>query len=396
MAQDIRVGRIILVIALVIALRVLAVSLILPVFSPYGLTLTDSVLLVGIALGGYGLTMAIMQIPMGIMSDRWGRRPLLLAGLSVFVIGSVVAGLAEPIGEMVGVDAIWILIVGRLVEGVGAVSSVGTALLTDVVPEERRTFALAIAGIGAGTAFLVGVSIGPVLEPLIGVPGLFLLAAALGAVLLISLVFVIPSGLKPEHSEEVGLRSVFFDKRALRLNVAGFAMNFTLIATMFALPLVAADSMGAETYRWTLIVMVLVGGVLAIGASRGADKAGRVRMFSAVSALLIGLGAAALLTFDMLWLYILVGVLYFGGHAGQSASLPSLIGALFPGNRRGAAMGALNTWLYFGSFVGGTVAALLFEVDALLPLILAGLGLVVSVTVLTIGRVPSRKAARTP
>lgn len=385
-----RYGRTILIVALIIAVRVLGISAILPVFTPYGLTLTQDALLVGIALSGYGLTMAIMQIPMGSLSDRFGRKPLLLAGLAVFITGNLLAWGAEPIAEATGYAAIHVLIAARLIEGLGAVSSVATALLTDAVPEERRTFSLAIAGIGAGVSFLLGVSLGPLVAAAIGVPGLFLATAILGAGLFVAVLLL---RVKPIAQEEgtpaephhgVSVARTLFDPRGLRIDLAGFTMNLTLIAVMFALPIVALGDASAGTagfldetqYRWTLIVMVLTGGILIMGATRAADKRGAVRTMSIMAALLIGVGALGLLTFQTLWLYILLGILYFGGHAGQSASLPSLVGRFFPSARRGAAMGAMNTWTYLGSFAGGPLAAVLFARGAgVLGGVLLGLAL---------------------
>lgn len=361
---SVRPGAVIGLVAAIIAVRVLGLSAILPVFTPYGETLSDSSLLVGLALSAYGLTMALMQIPLGAWSDRIGRRPVMFLGLSVFVVGNLVAWRAEDIAAWMDWSPIWVLIVARLVEGLGAVSSVGTALLTDVVPEARRTSSLAIAGIGAGVSFLVGVSAGPFVADAVGVPGLFLITAILGLLLLPFILLVAPKGVtaSPDVARP-GIAAALSDVRLLRIDVAGFVMNLTLVAVMYALPVLALGGdtprLSDSAYRWSLVGMVITGGVLMMGLIRRMESKGRVQQAAAFSATGIGIGALGLLGVSSFWPYVVLGVLYFGSHAGQSASLPSLVGRVVSARRRGAAMGALNTWTFMGSFVGGPLGALL-------------------------------------
>lgn len=383
--RPIRTGPVVLIVGLLIALRVLGISALMPVLSPYGFTLSDDAVLVGLAFGGYGLTMALMQLPMGALSDRIGRRRTIVLGLGLYITGNIIAWQADTIE--------W-LIVGRLVEGVGAISSVALALLADVVPEERRTMSIAVAGIGAGLAFLLGVSLGPLIALAIGVPGIFLASAIAGALAIGGVLTILPSdaALPAKAPADRSIAHTLFERRALSADLAGFVMNTTLTATMFALPLLLVGGAGAEgdwtegAYRRLLLVSVLIGGILSIGAARAADKRGAVPQTATLAALLIGGGSATLLLVEAPWMLYLLATLYFAGHGAQSAALPSLLGSLVGPARRGAAMGGYNAWTFFGSFVGGMLGAALYARGVLLPVVLLGLGLVAFVALAGAGR----------
>lgn len=394
--KPVRVGAALGVVAALIATRVIGISALMPVFSPYGLSLTSNALLVGLAFGGYGLTMAIMQLPMGMVSDRIGRRRTIVFGMLLYIGGNIMAWWAPTIE---------LLIVARLIEGVGAVSSVAMALLTDVLPESRRTLGLAVAGIGAGVGFLLGVSLGPLVAGAIGVPGLFLASAVMGGLVLVGVAVVLPADTPTGRATSTTrVWDALRERRALAADFSGFSMNAALTATMFALPLVlvgdATDQLTESGYRRLLLISVLIGGILSMGAARAADKRGKVAATATFSAVLIGLGAAALVVGDWLPLYV-VAIVYFGAHGAQSASLPSLIGATVDPARRGAAMGGYNAWAYLGSFVGGIVGSSLYANPPWLPIVLAASGFIAATAlVLSLrGRAtatPQSPAAPTP
>lgn len=372
-AEGRRYGPVLLLVAGLVGVRVLGVSMLLPVLSPYGFTLTDSRLLVGLAFGGYGLTMAIMQVPMGSLSDRFGRRPLLLAGLGLFVVGNLVAGTAGSI-EM--------LVLGRLIEGAGAISAVALALATDTLPEKKRTLGLAIAGIAAGSSFLLGVAFGPLVASVIGVPGIFYAMALLGLFMMGIVFFVAPGGAPATPELRVPIRTTLKDPRGLSLDAGAFALYLTLTATLFALPLLWTGGpegpegpISESAYRNLLLIAVLVGGVLSLGLARQADKRGIVQGVAVGSFVVLGLGALGLLALPVeptpLFVLGAVAALYFAGHGALSAALPSLVGKHFTAGARGAAMGTLATAQYLGSFTGGIVGALLWSQQQILGLLVA-------------------------
>jgi predicted MFS family arabinose efflux permease len=373
----VRVAPIVALVAALVGQRVLSVSALLPVLSPYGFTLTDSALLVGIAFGGYGLTMALMQIPMGTLSDRFGRRPLLLVGLLLFILGTFIAGTARSIE---------ILILGRLIEGTGAISAVAMALATDVLPEERRTLGLAIAGIAAGGSFLLGVAIGPLLASLVGVPGIFLILSATGVLLLIVVLIIVPGGTPENAGPRVPVWTTLRDPRGISLDAGSFALYLSLTATLFALPLLwvgfedTPGPLAEGTYRNLLMISVLLGGTTALGLARQADKRGIVQGVAVGSFVVLGLAAFGLLSLPIdPTPLLLIGVIlafYFAGHGALSAALPSLVGKHFTAGARGAAMGGLATSQYLGSFTGGMIGALLWTRSQVLAIVVLSITLV--------------------
>src|SRR5688572_506807 len=230
--------------------RVFAFSLVLPGFRDFGATLTDSGFLVGLALGAYGLTMAVAQLANGWLSDHVGRRPVLLAGSLLFVVGSAWAAVAPSIGQ---------LLAARLVQGLGGVSSVAMAAVGETVPEERRTTAMALVGVPAGLGFFLGFVLGPVGEGLVGFRGLFWATAALGAVAALPMALrALPprSPAPPPAPARVGLP-------VLSLALAGFTANFAMTEVAFFLPDVRNEVLG----------LVLLGALVVMGAaSRAADR----------------------------------------------------------------------------------------------------------------------------
>ncbi len=368
-----RYGPVLLLVAGLVGLRVLGVSMLLPVLSPYGFALTDSRFLVGLAFGGYGLTMAIMQVPMGSLSDRFGRRPLLLLGLTLFVVGNLVAGFAPSIE---------VLILGRLIEGAGAISAVALALATDTLPEGKRTLGLAIAGIAAGSSFLLGVAFGPLVASAIGVPGIFFAMAILGFLMMGVVVFLAPGGAPGATESRVPVRSTLKDPRGLSLDGGAFALYLTLTATLFALPLLWVGQpdgpdgpLSQGAYRNLLLIAVLVGGVVSLGLARQADKRGIVQAVAVGSFVVLGVGALGLLALPVeptpLFVLGALAAFYFAAHGALSAALPSLVGKHFSAGSRGAAMGGLATAQYLGSFTGGIIGALLWSQELVLGVLVA-------------------------
>ena len=315
--------------------RVFAFSLVLPGFRDFGATLTDSDLLVGIALGAYGLTMAFAQLANGWLSDRVGRRPVLLLGGALFVAGSAWAAVAPSIGTLVA---------ARLLQGLGGVSSVAMAAVGETVPAERRTSAMALIGIPAGLGFFLGFVLGPPLADLVGFRGLFWAMAALGVVA------TLPMALRPLPAP---LPALAAPRRiglpVLALALAGFTANLGLTAVAFFLP----------EMRNGLLAAILAGALVAMGlASRAADRRGATWQPVVASLGVLALGAP---------LFVLSGgglgraavaaggLLFFAAHATLSAVLPSQVSRL-AGRSGGRGHGVQLVVAYLGSAAGGALA----------------------------------------
>lgn len=320
--------------------RVFAFSLVLPGFRGFGATLTGSDLLVGIALGAYGLTMAVAQLANGWLSDRVGRRPVLLLGGLLFVAGSAWAAVAGSIEA---------LIAARLVQGLGGVSSVAMAAVGETVPAERRTSAMALIGIPAGLGFFLGFVLGPIGEEAIGFRGLFWAMAVLGVAATVPLALRrLPEPLPAlPAAGRIGLP-------VLALALAGFTANLGMTAVAFFLP----------DLRNEVLAAILVGALAAMGlASRAADRRGMTWQPVVAGLGVLALGAPLFVLgpsgdgdgTSAGWAMVAGGLLFFAAHATLSAVLPSQVSRL-AGRSGGRGHGVQLVVAYLGSAAGGALA----------------------------------------
>ena len=345
----------------IFGLRMLGMFLILPVFALYAKTLPggEDHTLVGLALGIYGLTQAILMIPFGMASDRLGRKPVIIAGLVIFALGSFMAAWADT---LMGVLA------GRALQGAGAVSAAVTALLADLTREEKRTQAMAMIGSTIGLSFAFSLAAGPAIYRWIGVPGMFALTGVLSLAAILVLKFVTPEpGKTTFHSDAEAnparLKDVLRHPELLRLDWGIFALHAAQMALFVVVPfaLVQAGGMPAETH-WQVYLPVLVGSlVLMVPAIIYGEKRGELkRVFVAAIALMLAAQLGLALGMERFW--VLVGALfaYFIAFNVLEASLPSLISKIAPPEAKGTAMGVYNTaqalGLFFGGFAGGWLA----------------------------------------
>lgn len=352
------------ILAFVSATRVLGLSLVVPVFPLHGATLTSSFFLVAVAFGAYAVSMALFQIPFGILSDRWGRKRAILAGLAVSAVGTVACAFANDV---------WTLALARLVAGAGAVSGVAFALIGEIFPPERRTQAMAIAGISTGLAFPIGLLAGSVLAPALGARGLFLANAWL-VVVAIAIALSLPEN-RPSAREpwRATLRALASPAQR-RLNLNGFALNFFRDAVLFTAPLVVLRFAPAEAQWRYLGPAILIGG-LAMGASARLADRGHARAIVLASLVALAAGGIALLHATDAVAFVVLGSVFFAGHASLSATLPSLVQRAAPEAHRGAAQGALQLSQYVGLAAGAFAAGAWFPgrgLDLALALVAAG------------------------
>lgn len=335
--------------------RMLGLFMILPVFTLYGYELKGHTpFLIGLAIGIYGLTQAILQIPFGMLSDRVGRKPVIYAGLLIFVLGSAIAAMSH---------SIYGVILGRALQGAGAISSTVMALAADLTRDEHRTKIMGTIGLSIGFAFSIGIIAGPILNEWVGVAGIFWLTAVLGFAAIAIAAWVVP---KPEHSHlhrdtEVVLGSfgeVLRNGQLLRLDFGIFTMQFVLTANFVILPVVLAKMTGLpSSEQWAVYLPVmLIAFMIMLPFVIIAEKRRKMKPIFVSS---IG----ALVLCELLYLFsdhslieiIAVMLIFFTAFNTLEATLPSLVAKYAPPTRKGTAMGAYSTSQFFGIFAGGTL-----------------------------------------
>ncbi len=335
--------------ASIFALRMLGLFLILPVFAVYAKTLPggDNLALVGFALGAYGLTQAVFQIPFGIASDLWGRKLVIVIGLLIFALGSFVAAWAP--------DMQWI-IVGRILQGMGAISAAVTALAADLTREEHRTKVMAMIGSSIGLVFALSLVGAPLLYGWIGMHGLFIMTGvlALGAIGL--LLKAVPPAPAPHGHEKLPLRRVVFDADLMRLNLGIFVLHMVQMAMFVVLPHALVDHGGLEVAaHWKVYLpAVLVSFAIMVPAIIAAERKDKMRpIFRAAIALLVVVQLGLLFFGQSLWTLALWLLLFFVAFNILEATLPSLVSRTAPPAAKGAALGVYNTTQAIGLFIGG-------------------------------------------
>lgn len=335
------------IVAIIAMLRMFGLFSLLPVLSLYAAGLEGQTpLLVGLAVGAYGLTQAGLQIPLGALSDRVGRVPVIVGGLAVFAIGSIVAALG---------DDIWSVIVGRLLQGAGAISATLTALIADATREQYRTRSMAVMGIGIGLSFMVALIVGPLLGARFGVPALFWIAAGLAVVAAV-LLRGLPEGIVPPKAQNWSLKPAF---RAdlLRLDFYVFLLHAILTASFVALPFLLTTRLGMPvTSHWQMyvgaLVVSLVGTIPLIMSDEHQGKTRTVGI--AVTLVLAGQVMLAFGSFGIAPVFLSLAV-FFAGFNFLEAGLPARLSTLADGAVRGASLGVFSSAQFLGAFVGGLI-----------------------------------------
>jgi len=346
--------------ASIYGLRMLGMFLILPIFAIYASTLPGkpSSFMVGLALGAYGLTQALLQLPFGMASDKYGRKPMIYLGLGIFAIGSMVAALAMNIEG---------IIIGRALQGAGAVSAVVTALVADLTRDEHRTKAMATIGGTIGIAFAVSLVGGPILNEWIGVPGIFALTGilTLGAIAVVK--FLVPDPVHSHYHSDASaapakLKDVLKNTQLLRLNYGIFALHAAQMAMFVVVPFAIVQSSGMhENEHWKIYLpVVLAAFVLMVPAIIYAEKQSKMKQVF-VAAIAVMLLAQVMFAFSIhhFWGIVASLLMYFIAFNTLEASLPSMISKIAPAAAKGTAMGVYNTSQSLGIFVGGALGGYL-------------------------------------
>ncbi len=336
------------------SLRMLGLFLILPVFALYAEGLPEvTPLLVGLAIGAYGLTQALLQIPFGMLSDRIGRKPVLIGGLLIFAVGSAVAASA---------DTIYGIILGRALQGSGAIAAVIMALAADLSREQRRLRIMAFIGISIGVAFAAAMVMGPIINHWIGVPGIFWLTSILALVGVAIVIFVVPtpqeSHLHRDAEADPGqIGKVVREPELLRLDYGILTLHMSLTAMFLAYPLALRD-LGIESgHHWMVYLPVMLLSMFAmVPFIIIAESRRRMRPVFIGAVLALGTASLILFEFDATLAGLLIGLfVFFTAFNLLEASLPSLVAKVAPGERKGTAMGVYSSSQFLGAFLGGAL-----------------------------------------
>tara|TARA_R110000823_G_scaffold295738_2_gene415526 strand:+ start:9408 stop:10598 length:1191 start_codon:yes stop_codon:yes gene_type:complete len=362
--------------ALLYAFRMLGLFMVLPLLALYADDMPGATTaLIGLALGIYGLTQAALQIPFGWLSDRIGRKPVIIAGLLMFALGSVVAALAE---------SVWGIILGRTLQGAGAIASTVMALVADLTSPAQRTKAMALVGISIGLSFAVALVLGPLVASFGGLPAVFWFTALLAASGIAVLLFLVPTPkVNVAAQQETGLRAgmlskSFFDGTLARLNFGVFCLHFTLMAAFLLIPSwLELDAGVSRESHWMVYLPVLLLSLIGMvplmsfaergGRPRAAFLIGIVVLLSAVG--VMGMVHAGATFYIGLWLFF-VGFNYL------EATLPSLVSKTAFSDSKGTAMGVYSTCQFLGAFAGGAAGGWLLQHMGEAALVLACLLLV--------------------
>lgn len=350
-----------LALALIFFLRMFGLFLILPVFALYAETLPDATpTLIGVALGTYGLTQAVFQVPFGMLSDRIGRKKVIVAGLLIFSLGSIIAGAAGTIR---------MIIIGRALQGTGAIASAIMALAADLTRSNQRSKAMALIGISIGGAFALSFIIGPILNPLIGVPGLFYIGAGLAVIAIAVLIMLVPSAGLPITSDRsqnirASLAAVTADRKLLLLYASIFTLHMLLMANFVVVPLTLRDAAGIDAaHHWHIYLPVLVmSAVLMFPCLIAGEKFRRVNQMLAAAIVLMLMAQYGFMHWHRTALQIgLVMLFFFLSFNYLEATLPSLISKSAPPEHKGTALGIFSTCQFIGIFTGGVVGGYLYD-----------------------------------
>jgi MFS family permease len=369
-SQELRAGA---SLAGIFGLRMLGLFLILPVFAVHAPKLTggDNQMLVGAALGAYGLAQAFLQVPFGMASDRLGRKPVIVAGLVIFALGSFFAASATDI---------WMAIAGRTLQGAGAISSVVVALAADLTREQHRTKTMAMIGAMIGFSFALSLVAAPALYRVIGMGGLFVLTGVLSLAAIAVVAWLVPEPARRARSPEGGgLRLALLDAQLVRLNFGIFALHAIQMAMFVVVPPLLVTAGLPLSEHWQLYLpVVLASFALMLPPVLHADRRnaarpvllGAVALLAAVQAGLAAAGASVVVLAALL-------LAFFAAFNVLEALIPSLVSRIAPEHARGAAIGVYNTTQTLGLFVGGVAggwiaghygAAAVFGACALLAL----------------------------
>ncbi|MFA9373398.1 MAG: MFS transporter [Poseidonibacter sp.] len=350
----------------IIALRFLGLFLVLPVISVYAINLEGATTtLVGIVIGGYALTQMIFQVPFGVMSDKLGRKGTIIMGLVLFALGSLICALSTDI---------YTLMLGRLLQGAGAIGAVVTAMISDLVKEEQRPKAMAVMGMSIAGAFALSMIAGPTLGAAFGVEFLFYITMVLALVSIYVLVKKVPNPPHITHTYngKINLKEVLFNSNSIKMNITNFLQKGLMTFAFMIIPMVLIKNFQWEMSElWKVYLPAMIFGVLAMGpAAVIAEKKGKFKeiliigiLFFAVSYLIIGMSSSATV-------FAIGVVVFFIGFNMHEPIMQSLASKFAKVHQRGLVLGVFNSAGYLGTFLGGVIGGIFYEDVSLSTLVI--------------------------
>lgn len=342
----------------ILVLRMLGLFMILPVFSLYANELRGATpFLIGVALGIYGLTQFAFQIPIGLLSDHVGRKKMIAIGLVIFILGSAVAALAH---------SIFVMIIGRALQGIGAVGSAIIALMADLTRSNQRSKAMAILGISIGLSFAFAMMFGPLLAHWVN---LFWIAVILGIVALLILFYVVPTpptlvwhaDIEPEIN---GLIKILINQELMVLNLGIFFLHTILMATFVILP-ISLRSLGGflAVHQWLVYMPTLLGAfVISLFLMIKSEKTQQLKLYFVSAIAMLGIAEFNFWFFSKNSLLSLLSLLlFFTAFSLLEAFLPSFVSRTAPLQRKGTALGIFSSSQFLGIFCGGLIGGFLYD-----------------------------------
>ncbi|MBT3203100.1 MAG: MFS transporter [Gammaproteobacteria bacterium] len=349
--------------ALVYAFRMIGLFMILPVFSLYASDYAGATpILIGLSIGIYGLTQGLFQLPFGFLSDRVGRKKMIILGLLLFVAGSMVAAMADSIHQ---------IIFGRALQGMGAIAAVVMALAADLSREEVRMRVMASIGMSIGMAFMLSMILGPIFAANFGISGIFWITSMLALLSIFIILFITPTPEKQSFHRDTQLSigdisKVLADRELLRLDLGVFVLHMVLAATFVLFPLILRDQLQIEVLQhWkTYLSVFIISIVIMVPMIIVAEKKRKMKPMFLVGILVVGLAEVGLYLFNGYVPMFIMLVLFFAGFNFLEASMPSLVAKISPADMKGTAMGLFSSAQFLGAFAGGLLGGVMLAYES--------------------------------
>lgn len=355
----------VLPLSLVISVRFLGLFIVMPTLSIYALGLEGATpILAGAAISIYAISQMVLQTPFGIMSDKIGRKRTIAIGIAIFILGSIIAGFA---------DSIYMLILGRVLQGAGAIGAVVTAMISDLIHEEHRTKAMAMMGISISLSFSFAMIFGPIIAGSSGTDTLFFVSAFLALLSLGVLYLFTPTIPKITygHVEEKGVFASSIAHKDLRIMFfTGFFQKLLLSFAFVIIPYMAIEHFGfTRESLYTIYLPATVIGIFAMGAGAVfAEKRGKYKEVLVAGALLLGVAFLGFGSMGGDALFFMSVMLFFAGFSMHEPIMQSLASKYPKNAQKGAVLGIFNSFSYLGTFLGGIIGGV--AIWAKLPFVL--------------------------